>query len=396
MIFNRLEPRSAVFEGLDYLVVGSGLFGSVIAERIAHGEGRRVVILEKRDHVGGNAHSAVDPQTGIECHSYGSHIFHTGDRGVWEYINRFCSFNHYRHRVLTRCAGRVYQLPINLATINAFYGRDMTPAEGEAFIRGEISKEKPGKPADLEEKAVSMTGRPLYEALIKGYTAKQWGRPPKELPPEVIARLPVRFDYRSDYFDDPLQGIPLEGYGALFKKLLDHPKIDVFLNTDFFEIRHLVPRTCTIIYTGPLDKYFDYKHGALRWRSLSFKKETLPTGDFQGTTVMNYAEERVPFTRIHEFRHFHGERKYPADRTVIAREYPEAWNTDKDPYYPVNTPEDRKVLARYNAESGKTGRLILGGRLGTYSYLNMDQAIAGALRAYERSIKGKNGRRSDD
>lgn len=387
MIFGKLNPRQGIFEGLEYLVVGSGLFGAVVAERIARDKGRRVVILEKRGHVGGNCHSAADPDTGIECHTYGSHIFHTRNERVWEYMNRFCSFNHYRHRVLTRYRNRVYQMPINLDTINSFYGMELSPAEAEAFIRKEIGKKKIAAPKNLEEKAVSLIGRPLYEAFIKGYTAKQWGHPPKELPPDAIERLPMRFGYKSDYFDDPRQGIPLGGYGKLFEKLLDHPNIDVCLNADFFEVRNLVPETCTVIYTGPVDRCFDYRHGTLRWRSLSFEKETLRTGNFQGTAVMNYAEESVPFTRIHEFRHYHEERGYPADRTVIVHEYPKAWDKDLDPCYPVNTAEDRKILAGYHAECAKSGRLILGGRLGTYSYLDMDQAVDSALQIYEQKIR---------
>jgi UDP-galactopyranose mutase len=390
MIFDKFASRQAIFEGLEYLVVGSGMFGTVIAELIARDKGRRVVVLEKRGCVGGNCHSANDPETGIECHSYGSHIFHTSNEDVWKYVNRFCLFNNYRHRVLTRYRNRVYPMPINLGTINSFYGMDMDPVEAEAFIREEIAKEHIGKPANLEEKAVSLIGRALYEAFIKGYTSKQWGHPPKDLPSDAVERLPMRFGYKSDYFDDRWQGIPLGGYGKLFENLLDHPNIEVFLNTDFFDVRRLVPSTCTVVYTGPVDRYFGYMHGTLSWRSLSFEKEALSVGNFQGTTVMNYAEESVPFTRIHEFRHFHEERDYPANRTVIVREYPRVWDTDRDPYYPVNTAQDRKILARYNAECAKEDRLILGGRLGTYRYIDMDQAVDSALRIYEQKILGRN------
>ena len=231
-----------------------------------------------------------------------------------------------------------------------------------------------------------MIGRPLYQALVRGYTEKQWGRHPRSLPPDIIARLPVRFDNRSGYFSDRRQGIPLEGYGRLFGKMLSHRNIDVCLNTDFFEIRNLVPKTCRIIYTGPVDRYFDYAYGRLRWRGLRFEREILSVGDFQGTAVMNYAAKSVPFTRIHEFRHLHPERAYIPDRTVIAREYPGECGPGEDPAYPVNTDGDREALARYLAGQEKFCRVIFGGRLGTYRYLNMDQTVKGALETYASKI----------
>lgn len=387
MIFQNLTADPAGFSGLQYLVVGSGFYGSVMAERIARDKGLRVVVLEKRGHIGGNCYSENDPGTGIEWHCYGSHIFHTGDEQVWAYLNRFCSFNSYRHKVLTRRGGRTYTMPIDLDTINAFYGTEMTAGEAGLFIRREAAGEAVPVPANLEQQAVSMYGRPLYEAFIKGYTAKQWGRHPKDLPPEIIARLPPRFDRQPAYFNDPRQGIPREGYGKLFENLLSHPKIDTYLNTDFFDLRRRLPAGCRIIYTGPVDRYFDHACGTLDWRSLRFEKETFKAGDFQGTAVVNYAEESVPFTRIHEFRHFHEERAYPADRTLLAREYPCECAAGREPYYPVNTAGDREVLARYAARIRADGRLIPGGRLGTYRYLNMDQCVASALEVYEREIK---------
>lgn len=387
MIYSSLASHPADFRGLKYLVVGSGFYGAVMAERLAQDRGSRVVVIEKRNHIGGNSYSENDPETGIECHSYGSHIFHTGDERVWNYMNRFCTFNRYRHKVLTRHAGRTHTMPINLDTINAFYGANMAPDEARAFLAAAIAKENITAPSNFEEQAVSLVGRPLYEALIRGYSAKQWGCPPKDLPADIATRLPVRFDSDPDYFSDPWQGIPLNGYGKFFQDLLSHRNIDVYLNTDFFAIKGLLPKTCRVIYTGPIDRYFGYSGGELRWRSLLFEKETLATGDFQGTTVMNYAEETVPFTRIHEFRHFHKERAYPADKTVIAREYPRPCEAGCEPYYPVNTPGDREILARYLAAPENSGRVIFGGRLGTYRYLNMDQAVGTALDDYNSRIR---------
>ena len=375
------------FANLKYLVVGAGFFGEVIAERIAADMGEPVVVIDNKNHPGGNSWSAPDPETGIECHCYGSHIFHTATPEVWEYINRFTSFNSYRHRVLTLYDGSVYQMPINLATINKFYRKTRTPAEAQQLIKNEAELAGVDLPANLEEKAISQIGRPLYDAFIRGYTRKQWETDPRDLPAETITRLPVRFNYKSDYFDDPWQGIPLEGYHTLFKRLLDHPQIELRLNTDFFAIREQLPPDCTIIFTGPVDRYFGYRFGRLGWRTLDFEKEVCPIGDFQGTTVMNYAEETIPFTRIHEFRHYHEERCYPQDRTMIYREYSRTCGEADDPYYPVNTVRDREMLARYQELVRGEKRVIFGGRLGSYQYLDMDKSIAAALTTYREQIR---------
>lgn len=380
-------------KGRRYLVVGAGFFGAVIAERIAADRGERVLLIDRRSHIGGNSFSADDPQTGIECHVYGSHIFHTGDAAVWNYVRRFSTFNSYRHRVLAAYRGAVYQMPINLATINRFYGKNLTPAGAMAFIRDEIAKEGISTPANLEEKAVSLIGRPLYEAFIRGYTVKQWGVDPVVLPESIIDRLPVRYTYKSDYFNDPWQGIPLGGYHRLFHKLLDHANIEVSLNTDYFAIRDRIPAGCTVIFTGPIDRFFDYRFGRLGWRNLRFEKEICDVGDFQGTSVMNYVESTAPFTRIHEFRHYHEERNYPKDATVIYREYSVAGETDDDPAYPVNTARDRELLALYAVEAKKHPTVIFGGRLGSYQYLDMDKTIAAALSTYTERIR-RGGERS--
>lgn len=379
-------------QGLSYLVVGAGFFGAVMAERIASDLGERVLVIDRKPHIGGNCWSAEDQTTGIECHCYGSHIFHTSNRAVWEYINRFTAFNSYRHRVLTVCADRVFQMPVNLATINNFYGRTMTPAEAAVFLAAEIAGADAGALDNLEDKAVSQVGWPLYQAFIRGYTRKQWGTDPRQLSADIITRLPIRFNYKSDYFDDPWQGIPLDGYHKLFDRILDHPLIDVALGVDFQALRQQVPSACRIIYTGPIDRYFDYRFGGLGWRTLDFDKEVRPEGDFQGTAVMNYADEAVPFTRIHEFRHYHAERTYPLDRTVVYREYSRACGAGDEPYYPVNTPADRQMLACYQAAAENEPRVIFGGRLGSYRYLDMDKTIAAALTTYDACIKMEPGR----
>lgn len=369
-----------------YIVVGSGFFGATVAERVANDLDQKVLVVEKRDHIGGNSYSYIDAQTGIEIHLYGSHIFHTSDSEVWDYINRFSAFNNYRHKVLTRHDGKVYQMPVNLLTINSFYGIDLKPFEVEDFLKSEINKEDIDKPANFEEMAITLAGRPLYEAFIKGYTAKQWQTDPRQLPASIITRLPFRNNYCADYFDDPFQGIPLEGYGKIFGKMLDHQNIKLQLDTDFFEIRNAIANNATIIYTGPIDRFFEYKYGRLSWRTLTFEKEVHNVKDYQGTSVMNFAQENAPYTRIHEFKHFHPERVH-SDMTLIFKEYSKATNQSEEPYYPVNTKEDKHILAQYQQEIAKQKNVIFGGRLGTYCYLNMDQVIAKALNVYEKEIK---------
>jgi UDP-galactopyranose mutase len=376
-------------KGTKYLVVGSGFFGAVIAERIANDLNQKVIVIDKRNHIGGNSYSETDKTSGIECHIYGSHIFHTNNEIVWQYINRFCSFNSYRHKVLTKLNGKVYQMPINLETINSFYGLNMSPREAKLFLKKETSKEQICDPSNLEEKAISLIGRPLYEGFIKGYTLKQWGVDPKKLPTDIITRLPVRFNFKADYFNDPWQGIPLKGYQSIFNRMLNYPNIQVYLRTDYNDIRHLIPEDCCIIFSGPIDRYFNYKFGKLGWRTLKFEKEVMPIEDFQGTSVINYADESIPYTRIHEFRHYHEERHYPDDKTVIFREFSCDINYADDPYYPINTDKDKLMLKLYEDESRKHQNAVFGGRLGSYAYLDMDRTIALALQAYNDKIKSR-------
>jgi UDP-galactopyranose mutase len=374
--------------GLKYLVVGSGFFGAVIAERIANDLGERVLVIEKRQHPGGNCYSDIDPESGIEYHKYGSHIFHTNNEAVWKYCNRFSTFNTYRHKVLTKHMGKIYQMPINLFTINEFYGTSFTPAQARQFIIEEISKEILSKDhSNLEDKAISQIGRPLYKALIKGYTAKQWETDPSQLSASIINRLPVRFNYNSDYFNDLWQGIPTDGYGALFNKLLSHPKIELQLNTDFNEIRSQIPSDCLVIYSGQIDQFFNYQYGTLGWRTLQLEMEVVQTDDYQGTSVMNYSDKSVPFTRIHEFKHYHTERNYSLDKTLICREYSKKWQMGDEAYYPVNTNIDKQVYNRYVSAAAECDNIIFGGRLGSYSYMDMDQVINDALDTYASRVK---------
>ncbi|MFV0286516.1 MAG: UDP-galactopyranose mutase [Demequina sp.] len=367
----------------DLVVVGAGLFGLTVAERMA-AAGRHITVVDRRDHIGGNAYSETDATTGIEVHRYGAHLFHTSNARVWEYVNRFTAFTDYTHRVFTTHRGEVFPMPINLGTINQFFRSALGPDAARALIAQQAAEMAGRTPANLDEQGVSLIGRPLYEAFIRGYTAKQWQTDPRELPASIISRLPVRYSYDSRYFSDTWEGLPVDGYTAWFERMLDHPRIEVRLGEDFLDDGAEVSRASTrgrvpVVFTGPVDRYFGYAEGDLAWRTIDFEWETLPVGDFQGTSVMNYADEDVPFTRIHEFRHFHPERTYPADRTVIAREFSRAAVRGDEPYYPVNTPLDRERLEAYRALAASEPDVHFGGRLGTYQYLDMHMAIASAL-----------------
>jgi UDP-galactopyranose mutase len=378
-----------VYEGYDLVVVGSGFFGLTIAERTASELGKRVLVLERRHHIGGNAYSEPEPETGIEIHRYGAHLFHTSNVRVWEYVNRFTEFTGYQHRVFARVGEQVYAFPMNLALINQFFGRSHTPDEARALIAEQAAEVDTGAARNLEEKAISLIGRPLYEAFVKGYTAKQWQTDPRELDAAVITRLPVRYTFDNRYFNDTYEGLPVHGYTAWLERMADHPNIDVRLEVDWFDVREQIPAGTPTVYTGPLDRYFDHSEGELGWRTLDFETEVLPTGDFQGTSVMNYNDVDVPFTRIHEFRHFHPERDHPKDKTVIVREYSRFAQSGDEPYYPINTPDDRAKLARYRELARKEtvdANVLFGGRLGTYKYLDMHMAIGSALTMFDNRI----------
>lgn len=352
----------------DAIVAGAGVWGCTVARRLAE-KGRRVLVLEKRPVVGGNVRCDIDAETGIEIHKYGSHIFHTHIPSVWEFVNRFVDFNGYQHKVLACYRGKTYFLPIGLTLINKFFGLELKPGEVAAFME-----------QDANSKAV-------FDAFFRGYTSKQWGRSPEDIDPSIIKRVPVRANYDINYFNDYNQGIPVAGYNSLFDKLLDHPSITVRCDA---EVRMEDGRFCSggcalpdvpLYYSGPIDALFGYKFGYLPWRSLRFEIEKLDMKDYQGTSVVNFTEAEVPFTRIHEFKHYHPEARdvMDAPKTIIMREYPATWKPGDEPYYPVNNAGSDALLARYREEAAKHPNLTIGGRLGEYKYYDIDKSIEAAL-----------------
>lgn len=378
---------------VDLVVVGAGLFGLTIAERVANDLGKKVVIVERREHIGGNAWSEVEPTTGIEVHRYGAHLFHTSNKKVWDYVNQFTSFTNYQHHVYTIHRGEVYPMPVNLGTINQFFSAAYGPDEAKALIKEQSQELGDKEPANFVEKGVQLVGRPLYEAFFMNYTAKQWQTAPENLPASIVSRLPVRYNYDNRYFNDTYEGLPTDGYGAWLTRMADNPLITVLTATDFFDdsqeySKSKVVGKVPVVYTGPVDRYFDYAEGDLSWRTIDLEEEILlDRGDFQGTSVMNYADLDVEFTRIHEFRHFHPERNYATDKTVIHREFSRFANRDDEPYYPINTDEDRDRLLKYRELASAESKVIFGGRLGTYKYLDMHMAIASALTTYDNVLK---------
>ncbi|KRC34174.1 UDP-galactopyranose mutase [Oerskovia sp. Root22] len=375
----------------DLVVVGSGFFGLTVAERIAEEYDRKVVVIDRRSHIGGNAYSEADPATGIEVHRYGAHLFHTSNERVWEYVNRFTAFTGYEHRVYTTHRGEVFPMPINLGTINQFFRSAHGPDAARELLAAQASELEGKKPTNLDEQGVSLIGRPLYEAFIREYTAKQWQTDPKDLPASIISRLPVRYTYDNRYFNDTYEGLPVDGYTAWIERMANHKNIEVRLEVDFFDETQPVNKkdvvgNVPVVYTGPVDRYFDYAEGDLSWRTLDFEQEVLPVGDFQGTPVMNYADADVPYTRIHEFRHFHPERDYPTDKTVIMREFSRFAEKNDEPYYPINTAADRERLLAYRDLAAAEKDVLFGGRLGTYKYLDMHMAIGSALSMVDNKL----------
>lgn len=368
------------------IIVGSGFFGATIANLCAEKLGINVSIIEKRDHIGGNAFSYFDDKTEIEIHKYGSHLFHTSNARVIDYISEFTKFNNYRHTVKSRHGDAFYTMPINLSTISDIYGVALSPAGAMQLITDEVKKAGIGDPdANLRDKAISLVGKKLYESLIESYTQKQWQIPPANLPAEIVTRLPVRFNFNDSYFDDEFQGLPINGYHALFENMLSNKKIEIRMGEDFFD--HRFSNGIPIVYTGPLDQFFDYKYGRLTWRTLDFETERfMGLADFQGGAVVNYADLNHEFTRIHEFKHLHPERDWSAD-TVIMREFSRFADGDDEPYYPVNSVQDRAKLQEYRKLASQIPNVFFGGRLGTYKYLDMHAAIASAISLYENKLK---------
>ena len=386
---------TAAGNSYDLIVVGTGFFGLTIAERAARELDKKVLMIERRSHLGGNAYSEIEPETGIEVHKYGAHLFHTSNKRVWDYVNRFTDFTDYQHRVFAMHDGTAYQFPMGLGLINQFFGKYYSPDEAKELIEKQREGKDPAEAENLEEKGIALIGKPLYEAFVKHYTAKQWQTDPKDLPASIISRLPVRYTFNNRYFNDTYEGLPVDGYAAWLEKMAEHELIDVRLSTDYFDVRDELRAEspdAPVVYTGPVDQYFNYAEGHLGWRTLDFEREVLETGDFQGTPVMNYNDADVPYTRIHEFRHFHPERQdsYPADKTVIVKEYSRFAEDGDEVYYPINTPEDREKLKRYRelaAQESRENKVLFGGRLGTYQYLDMHMAIGAALSLFDNHLR---------
>jgi UDP-galactopyranose mutase len=355
------------------LIVGAGFYGSVCAYELAR-RGCRVHVIEKRDHIGGNCYTRYCPEAECHEHVYGAHIFHTNAPKIWSYINQFCAFNHYVNRVKVRIRDDLYSFPINLFTLYQVFG---TKTPEEARARLETERVPIAEPENLEDYCLSVVGRRIYEMFIEGYTAKQWNRHPRELGADIIKRIPIRFTFDDNYFNDRFQGIPVGGYTAIFDKLLAGIRVD--LNVDFNADReHWLSSHDLVIYTGPIDAFFDYAEGALEYRSLRFERELLDIPDFQGSAVVNYTQREVPYTRILEHKHF--DLSYAGKKTLITREFPDDWGVDKIAYYPVNAGESQKRFARYRKRADALdGKVHFGGRLGEFRYYDMHQVIGAAL-----------------
>ena len=369
------------------VVVGSGLFGLTIAERVANVLKREVIVLERRAHIGGNAWSEFDSKTGIEIHKYGSHLFHTSHEGVWNYVNQFTKFNSYKHHVWTIHNGQTYPMPINLGTMSQYFGKALSPSSARQLIELEIGNTVFEGDSTFESIAIKSIGPSLYNAFIKGYTEKQWQTNPRNLPAEIFTRLPLRFNFETGYFDDKYEGLPLNGYQDFIKNIANNSLIKIITDVDFFSSGISMSPDVLLIYTGPIDLFFQYKYGQLGWRTLDFEIEQLSLNDFQGTSVMNYADTNVPYTRVHEFQHLHPERIKKSDGTVIMREFSRVSEIDDEPYYPINSPSDRLALKQYREQADSLENVIFGGRLGTYQYLDMHMAIASALNIFDSRIK---------
>lgn len=365
-----------------FLIVGAGFSGAVIAERLANNLDCKILVIDERDHIGGNCHTKRDEETGVMVHTYGPHIFNTDNIEVWEYIQKFGAFEPFINRVKIVYKGQVYSMPINLHTINQFYGKTLNPAEAKKFVE-DISDKSIDEPKNFEEQAMKFIGRDLYNAFFYGYTKKQWGCEPRELPASILKRLPVRFNYNDNYYNNPIQGIPRDGYTSLFEKMLDHPSIEVKLSTKFnrdFDIKEYDH----VFYTGPIDAFFEYKHGRLSYRTVFFEKH-VADGDYQGNPVINYSEETVPYTRVHEHKHFTPWENH--DKTVYFKEYSKETTAEDIPYYPKRLAADMKILEKYQQEMNTLNGYTFLGRLATYRYMDMHHVIGEALVAAKKFIE---------
>lgn len=363
-------------ESYDVLIVGAGLYGATVAQRLRE-KGKRVLVLEKRPHVGGNVYT--EEIEGIQVHKFGAHIFHTNDKRVWDYVNRFAEFNRYTNAPVANYHGELYSLPFNMYTFNRMWGV-VTPREAEAKIAEQRAAAGISEPKNLEEQAISLVGTDIYEKLVKGYTEKQWGRPCSELPAFIIRRLPVRFTFDNNYFNARFQGIPIGGYTAMVEKMLEG--IEVKLGVDYLAEKSVWDRMAkTVVYTGPIDRYFAYRFGPLQYRSIRFETEVLDTPNYQGNAVVNFTDRETPYTRIIEHKHFaFGSQP----KTVISREYSSEWQPGDEPYYPVNDEKNNAHYEQYRALANLELSIWFGGRLGEYKYYDMDAVIAAALDTAEK------------
>ena len=377
----------------DYLIVGSGLFGSIFAYE-ANKKGKKCLVIDKRSHIGGNIYTEnID---GINVHKYGAHIFHTSNKEVWNYIQQFAEFNRYTNSPVARYKDELYNLPFNLNTFSRMFNL-ITPQDIERKLDEErkegLVKLNGREPSNLEEQAISLVGTTVYEKLIKGYTEKQWGMPCTELPTFIIKRLPVRMIYDNNYFNDKYQGIPIGGYTQIIEKMLDG--IDVRLNYDFFDHKEELENIADkIVFTGPIDKYYDYKFGQLEYRSVRFETEEIDVDNYQGNAVVNYTDREVPYTRIIEHKHFEQGKQLGNEvtegpsvgKTIISREYSDKWDSSKEPYYPINNDKNNELYQKYADLASNDNKVIFGGRLGQYKYYDMDKVIAEALKCVEEEL----------
>ena len=367
----------------DYLIVGAGPYGSIFAYEAAK-RGKRSLIIERRSSIGGNM--ATHKEHGINVHDFGAHIFHTDNKEVWDYVNQFTEFNGYINQVVADYKGERYNLPFNMNTFYQMWGVK-TPKEAQDKIAQQRQAAGISKiPQNLEEQAISLIGTDIYTKLIKGYTEKQWGRKATELPAFIIRRLPVRYIYDNNYFNHRYQGVPVDGYTAIFDKMLASDLIDVQLNTDFFEDKETYLKEFSrVIYTGMIDQFFDYQFGELEYRSVRFEAETFENNNEQGNAVINYTDAETPFTRVMEWRHF--DKKADDGFTILTKEYPQDWDRSKEAYYPVNDAKNSDLFKKYKSEANKVANVIFGGRLGNYQYYDMDQVFGAALKAVEKEFK---------
>ncbi|MBQ2934601.1 MAG: UDP-galactopyranose mutase [Lachnospiraceae bacterium] len=374
----------------DYLVVGAGLYGSVFSHKM-NKNGKKCLVIDRRNHIAGNIYT--QEVRGIQVHEYGAHIFHTSDKKIWEYVNQFAEFNHYINSPMAVYKDEIYNLPFNMNTFSRLWGVK-TPDEAKAVIQKQIDELHITEPANLEEQALSLAGKDVYEKLVKGYTEKQWGRDCKDLPAFIIKRLPFRFTYDNNYFNDRYQGIPIGGYTAMAEKMLEG--VEVLLDTDYRQFAEQQKAAQAagdeyisydkVLYTGMIDEYFDFCLGNLEYRSLCFEKEDMPTCEnYQGNAVVNYTHRDVPYTRIIEHKHFEFGK---GEGTVITKEYPAEWKPGQEPYYPINNEKNNTLFAQYKELAAKEGNILFGGRLGNYQYYDMDKVIAAALTAVEKELAG--------